>query len=193
MRIIYGGYISMRAGAKETVGRLIKISDLKRKGLLRKGSSITASWTRNGVKVSSISGYVEEDGLILAYHSDGEPFQYKTPFDWTPCNYGGYRQWFLCSNCWKRTAVLYERGKYFFCRKCQNLAYESQRENETDRMMRKSQKIREQLGGSGSMIDPFPFKPKGMHWKTYWGLRGKASAYEGRSWGALAKKLNIKY
>jgi hypothetical protein len=182
----------MRAGAKETVGRLIKISDLKRKGLLRKGTRITTSWSRNGVKVASISGYVDEDGLIFAYNSNGEPVQYKAHFDWTPCNYGGHRQWFLCPNCWKRTATLYERGKYFFCRECQGLAYESQRENEADRMTRKGQKIREQLGGSGSLFDPFPSKPKGMHWNTYLKLKGQARAYEGLSWGALAEKLNIK-
>ena len=23
------------------------------------------------------------------------------------------------------------------------------------------------LGGSGSMAEPFPAKPKGMHWRTY--------------------------
>jgi hypothetical protein len=27
------------------------------------------------------------------------------------------------------------------------------------------------LGGSTSMADPFPRKPKGMHWSTYWRLR----------------------
>ncbi len=27
--------------------------------------------------------------------------------------------------------------------------------------------IRERLGGSASMIEPFPEKPKGMRWKTY--------------------------
>jgi len=35
----------------------------------------------------------------------------------------------------------------------------------------KAQKIREQLGGSPSMFDEFPPKPKGMHWKRYERLR----------------------
>jgi hypothetical protein len=31
----------------------------------------------------------------------------------------------------------------------------------------KSQKIRMRLGGSLSLLDEFPDKPKGMHWRTY--------------------------
>jgi hypothetical protein len=34
-------------------------------------------------------------------------------------------------------------------------------------MLWKSQKIRMRLGGSASMLDEFPEKPKGMHWRTY--------------------------
>ena len=33
--------------------------------------------------------------------------------------------------------------------------------------MRKAQKIRRRLGGSPTLGDPFPDKPKGMHWNTY--------------------------
>jgi hypothetical protein len=29
------------------------------------------------------------------------------------------------------------------------------------------QKIRERLGGSANMTEPFQEKPKGMHWRTY--------------------------
>jgi hypothetical protein len=31
----------------------------------------------------------------------------------------------------------------------------------------RAQNIRKQLGGSANMIEPFPEKPKGMHWRTY--------------------------
>lgn len=181
----------MRIGAKETVGRLLKISDLKKKGLLKEGSRISTTWSRNGRKVASISGYVTEDGLILSYSCEGEPIQYEVPFEWTPCNYGGQRTWFNCPKCYKRTATIYERGKYFLCRHCHNLAYESQNESDSDRLMRKAQTIRERLGGSGSLLEPFPPKPKGMHWNTYRRLKNQADRYEGRTWGIMTKKMNI--
>ncbi len=33
--------------------------------------------------------------------------------------------------------------------------------------MRMAQKIREELGGSANMMEPFPEKPKGLHDDTY--------------------------
>jgi hypothetical protein len=58
-------------------------------------------------------------------------------------------------------------GRYFLCRYCYELVYESQRANEMNRALRRAQAIRERLGGSANMMKPFPEKPKGMHWRTY--------------------------
>jgi hypothetical protein len=68
----------------------------------------------------------------------------------------------------------YMEPENIFCRHCHNLTYSSQQESLPDRLMRKSRKIRKQLGGGNSLIDPFPFKPKNMHWKTYYRLRNEA-------------------
>ena len=89
--------------------------------------------------------------------------------DWTACNFGGERPWFICPDvrCGRRVAVLYGPGRYFLCRHCYDLVYESQRENEMHRALRRAQTIRERLGGSANMTKPFPERPKGMHWKTY--------------------------
>jgi hypothetical protein len=57
--------------------------------------------------------------------------------------------------------------EYFRCRHCYDLVYESQRENGPTRLISKAQKIRQRLGGSASLMEPFPPKPKGMHWQTY--------------------------
>ena len=53
------------------------------------------------------------------------------------------------------------------CRHCYDLRFESQREDKMHWALRRAQKIREGLGGSTNMMEPFPEKPKGMHWKTY--------------------------
>ena len=65
---------------------------------------------------------------------------------------------------------MYGQGKYFLCRHCYDLRYESQREDKKDRALRRAQKIRQRLGGSANMMEPFPEKPKGMHHETYMGL-----------------------
>jgi hypothetical protein len=46
------------------------------------------------------------------------------------------------------------------------------------RALHKAQSIRERLGGSASMMEPFPERPKGMHHETYWWLREKHDGAE---------------
>lgn len=95
--------------------------------------------------------------------------------EWTPCNYGSARPWFLCPRCDRRVAILYG-GLRFYCRHCHDLAYASSRESAADRGTRKAQNIRQRLGGSTNLMQPFPPKPKGMHWRTYDRLEAEAEA-----------------
>jgi len=64
-------------------------------------------------------------------------------------------------------AVLNAAGEYFLCRHCHDLTYQSQWDNEMYWTLHRVQEIRKQLGGSAYMTEPFPEKPKRMHWKTY--------------------------
>ncbi len=84
--------------------------------------------------------------------------------------------------CWKRVAVHYAAGKYFFCRHCYDLTYSSKQESRPDRLMRKAQNIRQRLGGSANLSELFPWKPKNMHWKTYYRLREEAEQANNPSW-----------
>ena len=76
---------------------------------------------------------------------------------------------------------LYGAGRLFACRHCYRLAYASQQELAHQRGLGKSQKIRMRLGGSPNMLEEFPDKPKGMHWRTYERWRRVHDAAEERS------------
>jgi hypothetical protein len=107
----------------------------------------------------------------------GEEVRYWVPLDWEPCHFGGWRPYFLCPNrqCGRRVAILYGGyGRYFLCRRCQNLGYASQRLDPLTRQRRKAQKIRLRLGGTTDLAADFPPRPRGMHWQTYWRWRQQA-------------------
>jgi hypothetical protein len=153
----------------------LDIRDLHREGLLKPGCRFRSSWSRAGRETVSIRGFVYRDRVVLSYrHRSGlsvewEDVKEPVSLEWTPCNFGGERPWFLCpgAGCGRRVAVLYGPGKYFLCQHCYDLRYESQREDTKDRALRRARKIRQRLSGSANMLEPFPERPKGMHHDTY--------------------------
>ncbi len=153
----------------------LDVRNLHWEGLLKPGGCFSTRWLRGDRETGSIRGLVYRDRVILSYrHRSGlsgewEDLQEPVPLEWTPCNFGGERPWFLCPGvgCGRRVAVLYGPGKYFLCRHCYDLRYGSQREDKQDRALRRAQKIRQRLGGSANMLEPFPERPKGMHHDTY--------------------------
>ena len=120
---------------------------------LKKYGYLQGGWRAGGIKwtngstgkESNISFYINIFGadnyLQLVYtqtdYSSGEKqdFDYKIPIVTIPCYFGGMRYWFKCnfwSNgvyCGRRVGVLYLGGKYFACRHCYDLTYESRNEN----------------------------------------------------------------
>ena len=77
----------------------------------------------------------------------------------------------------RRVLKLYcYRERLFLCRACADLTYRSRRESVHTQALSRAQKIRQRLGGSASMAEPFREKPKGMHWTTYERLWEKAEA-----------------
>ena len=79
---------------------------------------------------------------------------------------------------------MYSDGRYYLCRHCYDLAYRSQGWDRADRLMEKARRIRVRLGGSVNLFELFPWKPKGMHWKTYWRLRNESEQANLASWYA---------
>jgi hypothetical protein len=170
-----------RFGKKITVEecRSLDVRRLHREGLVVSVYRFSWSWSRAGREVASIAALVEgNDGpervVLLFRHrrglgADWEDVQQAVELDWTPCNFGGERPWFVCpgAECGRRVAVLHAAGKYFLCRHCYDLTYQSQRDDKMYRALHRAQKIRKRLGGSANMVEPFPEKPGGMHWRTY--------------------------
>ena len=110
----------------------------------RSGSII---WKNSyGEQTSSISVSVytlEEDKYVRFYYTitkrnTGEKIKcdYKVQLVKTPCNYGGFRYWFICPiykngvYCGRRVGKLYlaPGTNYYGCRHCYNLSYESRNE-----------------------------------------------------------------
>jgi hypothetical protein len=118
----------------------------------------------------------------------------RVPFAFTDQPFGGQRRWFVCPSCRRRCSVLFG-GTHYRCRKCWNLAYQSQHDDARFRALSKARKLRRRLGGSESTDDPFPDKPKGMHWRTYERVRAKGEALEERAdnlgWARLGRLLGF--
>jgi hypothetical protein len=182
-------------GGKQTCEscKSLDIRRLHRDNFLRAGHRFSWAWSRNGEPTGNIVIEAEQGEIVLLYRtrsrgaSEWREIRQCIPITWTRCNLGGRRPWFVCSVhsnarfCGRRVAILYAAGDLFACRHCYRLAYASQSENSRDRSLTQAQNIRMRLGGGPSIIEPFPEKPLGMHWRTYYRLRAKAMALEGHS------------
>ena len=172
----------------------VDVRYLKKHGLLTPGTSGSLSWKSRGEQTGSVGFRMEKNRMVLNYRhrSNGgewEPVEQPVLLNRTSCNYGGFRVWLLCPRCNRRVALLYGAGRLFLCRHCYGLTYASQQEPDYDRMMRKAQKIRKKLGGAESSMEPFPPKPKGMHWKTYNRLQAVARDSEVLGWMIVERRF----
>jgi hypothetical protein len=191
------GRISGDGKATTEGQRSINMYWLKDQDFFRPGCTGTISWSRNGEPDGLINCQVEDGYMILdykiRYHSyqDWEPVKQTVLLDRTPCNYGGHRKWFLCPRCQTRVAIIYGVGKYFLCRHCYGLTYESRQETKVYRLMRKARVMRGKLGASDNLILPILRKPKGMHQKTFDRLRREADQANHASLGISARRFGV--
>jgi hypothetical protein len=97
--------------------------------------------------------------------------------------FGGQRFYFVC-DCGRRVDKLHAfRDRPWRCRHCYGLTYATRQALPRHRHIIKAQKIRRQLGGSPSMLEQFPPKPRGMHWKRYERLRRRHDSAAHRAFG----------
>jgi hypothetical protein len=178
--------------------RSIDIRRWQREGYLTPGRYLDWQWLRNGEKVAAINVKVETGQLRLIYSyrrsgDEWESLDYPVKLQTTRCNYGGERYWFSCPaiSCGRRVAVLYLGGKYFACRHCYQLAYKSQRETVDDRASRRADKIRDKLHWEPGILNGNGWKPKGMHWKTYWRLVTQHNHYSDQALMGIMAKFKI--
>ena len=135
------GVVSKKLLVQEVCGLDIVI--LQRRGVFESGPDMrwTSSWKMGdevfgGMAYELIENFDGPAGLRLLYHlkhrsDDSEKFDYPVWIESSPCNYGGFRWWFICplqagQNCVHRCRVIYitPHNDHFGCRECSALTYE---------------------------------------------------------------------
>lgn len=162
--------------------RSIDILLFQRKGqLTEKGAGYFQTyWTerRTGKQVGSMTTYTTPDYVRFIYATthnwtgEKKDYDYYIEIDWTPCNYGGQRAWFICPECGDRAGKLYMKQGLFLCRHCQRLNYYSQQISKSDQTL---EGIREKICTIQKKLKAKEIdhnchwvpKPKGMHWDRY--------------------------
>jgi len=198
-----GGFGSGRRNqnGKDTTNdyRSLDVRRLQRGNLLRSGLCFSLEWTSKRQTLPSMIVQVETDKLTLNYRhqstsSGWQDKEYPIKLNWASCNYGGKRAWFICpaNGCGRRVAKLFLNSSgSFACRHCNHLAYASQRETVSDRALRLTRNVRQELGWEPSLMDQNVPKPKGMHWKTYRRLRAQHDVLLMDYLDRVAKRLGM--
>ena len=172
------GHYSRRATTREC--RVLDTFSLAREGILRGGvceSSVLKwininygelRWTIQ-VEVDTRASVDPTIRLKYTVMRTGEQFDYPVYLKTTVPTYGGLKWWFTCPlTCGRRVRKLFiaPGSNHFSCRHCHDLSYASRNSCKYTALF-KAQAIRVRLGGSASICDPFPPKPKGMWETTY--------------------------
>lgn len=134
--------------------------------------AIATTSSLNDYSRLSISQYrdqlnlTQSESLPVNYQYSGKSYSYIIQLSKTACHYGGYRYWFNCPSCSKRTSVLYCAGTYV-CRHCIGACYVSQLQQPIDRIYSQMNAIRIRLGWQAGVINGIGERPKGMHHSTF--------------------------
>lgn len=165
----------------------LDVRGLQRRVDLHGFSFLSVQWNcganRSSVSVSVHNG----DGVTISFTDvTGNRHTESINITWTRPNFGGERPWWECPCCYRRCAVLYALGENpFLCRLCLSLTYVTAQSDTFSRAMRKDAEFRRRLGWN--LGEPFPHKPKGMHWRTWDRLVSEYSTVSARTNVELGK------
>jgi hypothetical protein len=147
----------------------ISIRDWRRHGVLREG---TRDWCWVDGQINrNISVEAEQIRVILRYkardeHGKLQPIEATIPLDATDAGRGRQRLWFWCPGCGKRASILYF-AKYFRCRRCHRIRFGNQTLSASEPPLERIRRNRVWLGGSRSLLKPFPPRPRYMRLEKY--------------------------
>ena len=165
----YGSGSNNRSASKTDEFHKLDLADFKRDWFDRSFSG-TLRWSRGGHQTGSIGYRLQPFYMRLQYsvtrQGEKRPIDERFDFAFTEQPLGGHRRWIVCRSCNRRCRVLYG-GTYFRCRQCYDATYPSQYEFIRLPGIGRADRVRDKLGGDPGLLNPFPRKPKGMHWRTY--------------------------
>ena len=186
----WGSGIYRPAGACLDTELSMDVRQFARRNLLQVGRISDWSWSKNGIALLEIQVSAQPDTLILRRKAPADSVRQVGVVELTNtgCNFGGARAWFLCPGCGRRVAILYVSAA-LVCRRCLRQSYRSQRERAFGRMVRRVDKVRQQLGWPCGLLNSDGTKPKGMHWKTYARLKKEHDRLVGACLGDIDAQL----
>lgn len=175
--------------------------------LIRHRNVVPGSWVSGSLtwrlvdtrEVTASIGYEanlvhpDDAWMRLHYRRNDEPEDYRVRLTTTQPNFGGLRWWFVCPAKRINTAKLYlpNGGDWFASRQAYRLAYRSQNHSKWDRQAERAHELRRRIGGPVGFDQPFPDKPKGMHWKTYNRICEEIESLEYQSMSGAFKRFGL--
>lgn len=135
----------------------LDVRQMARDGWLLPGTIVTLLGLRMRRRLTfQVDGMeVDEDGKVDVIN-----------LTWRPCHLGGQRPVMHCPQCSRAVYLLYRRRQWA-CRQCAQLAYGSQRDSATLRMIDRANRMRRKLDPENCLMLPMPPKPARMHQVTY--------------------------
>jgi hypothetical protein len=160
---------------KRTTSELLalRVIDLKKHGVFNTERPAVLTFSRQKRCIDAYGISKANSDLFVVRMSDLMSDDYNQSgllikIDETHCHYGGVRHWFKCPECDSRVGVLYDLNN-LKCRKCHDLLYPCQRDDQYSHLVRSQMRLLEKVGYPVDWQSRFLPRPKGMHETTqYW-------------------------